>query len=264
MGKDRLVKKLELTHGVILAGKVGGRVAYRGARELVQPYTFRLLQETHGISEVTLNVATLGEVIKASNVARKEFQPGTTGFNHAVARSLLRSRSQEELSEDFFDDLAGSDYDELILIAERGIDPHTGRTLFPVDPEKAEAVEGYTRTAFVRLHTNRDRGNAEFNTRTDRNEDPIGFQSQLALLVTAFGDDPDFSVRGDIHSLHSVSWPDFQAITSAIFGRDYEPLAEVLQGDVEVGGEKLPFPGVPEETDSPDKGKGSGKKSKGK
>lgn len=264
MKPDQLVKKVELTHGVILAGQVGGRAAYRGARELVQPYTMKLLQETHGISEITLNVATLGEVIKASNVARKEFQPGTAGFNHAIARSLIRSRSEEELSDAFFDDLAGSDYDELILIAERGIDPKTGRTLFPVDPDKAEATEGYSRSAFVRLHTNRDRGNAEFNSRTDRNEDPIGYQAQLALLVTAFGDNPDFSIRGDIHSLYSLSWPDFQAITAAIFGRDYEPLSEVLQGDVGVGEEKLPFPGVPEEDDRPDEGKGRSPKSRGK
>lgn len=243
---DQLVKKVELTHGVILAGKVGGKVAYRGARELVQPYTMKLIQTTQGIDRITLNVATLGEVIKASNVARREYQPGTSGFNHAIARSLIRSRSEQEMSDSFFEELAGSDYDELILIAERGIDPKTGRTLFPVDPEKADDTTGYSRTAFVRLHTNRDRGNAEYNSRSDRNEDPIGFQSQLALLVTAFGDEPDFTTRGDIHSLHSLSWPDFQAITAAIFGRDYEPLAEVLQGDVEVGGEKLPFPGVPE------------------
>lgn len=250
MSKQQLVKKVELEHGVIITPDER-RVVYRGAVDLVRPFTYELLQAVDGIDSLTFRPPTVGEVITASRSAFQDHPIGSSSYNQATAHNLIRATTGEDLSGDFFESLAGVDHDALQTIASLGRNPLTGRSAFRLDEEKAADTPGHSLSAFMRLHTQGDRSLANSNARYDRSEDPLGWELQLVWLVTSFATAPNFDRRGDIHSLMSVTWYDFQALTAGVVARDYEPLSEILTGDVEVGGSPLPFPGVPESDDQP-------------
>lgn len=244
------VKRVEFTHGVIMGEDVAGKPAYRGAGELVNSYTHELIMPVGGISSVTLRVATVKEALTATAKARRDHAPGSNAFADALFRNMLDIQAEETVTEEMLKEMAGADWDELKFIVNRGVrpsGPKSGQPVFTLDLNKSQA--DHSRTAFVRLHTGRDRYTAEANMKVDKEEDPVSYEVQLAFLITHIGDgEPDFRRRGDLHSFLSLTWPDFQALTAEVYARDYLQLSEVLRGDVTTdGGVTLPFRELSEE-----------------
>lgn len=251
---EQYAKRVELRHGVIMGEPVHGKPAYKGATDLVHSYEHELIMPVGGVSKVTLRVATLQEALRAHARVRRDFTPGTEAFTEALFREMLNIQAEEDITDAMLKEMAGVDRDELKFVINRGIRPSgkkAGEPVFRVDEELALETEGYSREATLRLHTGRDRSTAEANMKTDRDEDPVGYEVQLAYLITHMGpadDGVDFTKRGDIHSFYSLTWPDFQMITAEVYARDYLPLSEILTGEVkDEKGVVQPFPGVSEE-----------------
>lgn len=247
----RYAKRITLTHGIVVQPPAPGRQVFSGVAEFIKPFEHELIMPYNDINKVTIDVATVGDVLKSHAAAREIANPGTTAYNHAMAREQLRRRAHEDIDDDFFNSIAGRDYDELTSIIYYGATQPGGKNVFTLD--RSKLPESYTQHVWLRLHNNNDRDNAEANLRGgDRNEDPLAYQVQLLhLLLTLDGQKPDWNTRPDVHCLHALTYQDFNLLLGEVFARDYEPLAKLLaELVVEVDGEAQPFPVVSEGADS--------------
>lgn len=255
---NQYAKKIELPHGIFMSDKqVGGSPVYVGAAKYLGTFTHKLIAPVSGVGEVTLRCATMGEVIRTINKVGNEFAIGTRAYNEALVEELIRVQSESELPRDFFDNISYVDMQELTHYVNRGTHLTGARAGFSIySAEGLDEKEGYTNVAWIKLHGNKERKIATNNMPVDPDDNRVMFEAYLAHLLVSFGDEPDFSKRAERHHFESITWPDFQRITAEVYARDYEPLADLLEGTVKVGESTVPFPDSPEKNNKRGKSKG--------
>lgn len=257
---NQYAKRIQLPHGVQFAPEQSPlRPVYGGVTHHLKTHTHKLVAPVGEVKEVTLRCATMGEVIRTIVATGREHVMGTRAYNDSLAQALIRAQATHDLPADFFDKVAYVDLTELTHYVNRGTHltgPRAGEGIFHTPG--LEELEGYTNVAYVRLHGNSDRKIATGNMPDEDN--PVLFEAYLAHLLVSFGEEPDFDRRAERIHFESITWPDFQRITAEVYARDYEPLAELLEGRVKTGDSEVPFLSVPEEGAKLSKGSGKARK----
>lgn len=239
-------KRIQLLHGVVPEDMNSARPSYRSSAELVRPYTHKLVAPVDGHRSIEIRVLTLAVALEAIREARDKFQPGTQPYQDEMFHAMLRECTTPVLTPELLDEMAGVDVDEIRHIMNRGTHASGARAGKPAFELRTDAET--LKEVTLLLHTNADRREAEGLSTVDRSEDPIQYEARLAHRVTMFG--PNADKRPDWRYFLHFTWPDFQRVTAEVYARDYEPLADVLTGNVEVAGKATPFPDVPSEAHS--------------